>query len=170
MLEHDGHHLFTHRQFEAFLCRQPLCPVVGGGAVLRSRGREQGRDRKMILLRDTAQSMPLQHKGVDPSRRFAFYDQVHTTGMDIKQGPNAVAVLTLGKDMTFRDYAQGAYRMRGIGKGQTIVLFVIPEVQRLCVSETALGMGVAPSGLEQRRAALADAERRRSELEGISSW
>ena len=25
-------------------------------------------------------------------------------------------------------YAQGAYRMRGIGKGQTIHLYIIPEV------------------------------------------
>ena len=48
--------------------------------------------------------------------------QVHTTGMDIKQVLNAEAVLTLGKDMTFRDYAQGAFRMRGIGQGQHIEL------------------------------------------------
>jgi hypothetical protein len=33
--------------------------------------------------------------------------------------------------MTFRDFAQGAFRMRGIGKGQTIVLMIIPEVQSL---------------------------------------
>ena len=46
-------------------------------------------------------------------------DQIHTTGMDIKQAPNAKAVITVGKDTTFRDYAQGAYRMRGIGEGQT---------------------------------------------------
>ena len=32
--------------------------------------------------------------------------QVHTTGVDIKQAPEAAAVLTIGKDMTFRDYAQ----------------------------------------------------------------
>ena len=30
------------------------------------------------------------------------HDQVHTTGMDIKQTLDAVAVITLGKDMTFR--------------------------------------------------------------------
>eukprot|EP00961_Rhodomonas_salina_P267875 3619502-Rhodomonas_salina.2 len=49
-----------------------------------------------------------------------------------------------GKDMVFRDYgelllfshssptfAQGAYRMRGIGAGQRIHLFIIPEVQGL---------------------------------------
>ena len=46
--------------------------------------------------------------------------QVHTTGMDIKHTASAEAVLTLSKDMTFRDYAQGAFRMRGIGAGQRI--------------------------------------------------
>ena len=40
-------------------------------------------------------------------------------------------MLTLGKDLVFRDYAQAAYRMRGIGKGQTLVLFVPPEVRNL---------------------------------------
>lgn len=66
---------------------------------------------------------------------------------DINHTPTAKAVLTLGKDMTFRDYAQGiesfycicsvfndctgAFRMRGIAKGQTIQLFIIPEVKQL---------------------------------------
>ena len=31
-------------------------------------------------------------------------------------------MLTIWKDMTFRDYAQGAFRMRQIGMGQTLVL------------------------------------------------
>jgi hypothetical protein len=48
--------------------------------------------------------------------------------MDIHQCIDARAVITLGKDMTFRDYAQGAFRMRGIGQGQTLELFIIPEV------------------------------------------
>ena len=51
--------------------------------------------------------------------------------MDIKQALNAEAALTLGKDMTLRDYAQGAYRMRGIGKGQKLTLLLVPEVKRL---------------------------------------
>lgn len=51
--------------------------------------------------------------------------------MDIKQELSARAALTLGKDMTFRDYAQGSFRMRGIGKGQTITLVVLPEVKQL---------------------------------------
>ena len=85
-------------------------------------------DRQMILLRSGGPGVPLAQCGVSLDKRFTFYDQVHTTGMDIKQTPNAKAMLTIGKDMSFRDYAQGAFRMRGIGKGQTIELVVTPEV------------------------------------------
>eukprot|EP01012_Entosiphon_sulcatum_P024255 TRINITY_DN29428_c0_g1_i1.p1 TRINITY_DN29428_c0_g1~~TRINITY_DN29428_c0_g1_i1.p1 ORF type:complete len:4234 (+),score=586.19 TRINITY_DN29428_c0_g1_i1:35-12736(+) len=86
-------------------------------------------DRQMMLLRSSGRVVPLSQCGVSLWRRFTFYDQIHTTGMDIKQAPTAAAVVTIGKDMTFRDYAQGAFRMRGIGKGQTIHLYIIPEVQ-----------------------------------------
>jgi hypothetical protein len=77
--------------------------------------------------------------------RFTFFDQIHTTGIDIKQSPTARAVITIGKDMVFRDYAQGAYRMRGIGKGQCIHLYLVPEVislvsqtLQLCSAETGI--------------------------------
>jgi len=89
------------------------------------------KDRKMMLIRHGMNVVRLNQSGIPPQRRFSFYDQIHTTGMDIHQCIDARAALTLGKDMTFRDYAQGAFRMRGIGKGQTIELFVIPEVMRL---------------------------------------
>ena len=94
-------------------------------------------DRQMILVRSGMKVMTLVQSGIPKARRFTFYDQVHTTGMDIKQGASARAALTLGKDMTFRDYAQGAFRMRGIGQGQTLVLFVIPEVARLIQTQCA---------------------------------
>ena len=86
------------------------------------------------------------------------------------QGASACAILTLGKDLTFRDYAQGAYRMRGIGKGQTIVLFVIPEVARLCDTECAMGAGTTPDALSSRLASMPELERRRVELEGVAGW
>ena len=54
-----------------------------------------------------------------------------SSGQDLPHCVNACAVLTLSKDMTFRDYAQGAFRMRGIGKGQRIRLFIVPEVAAL---------------------------------------
>jgi hypothetical protein len=93
-------------------------------------------DRKVILVRDGLRVWPLAQCDINKTRRFAFYDQVHTTGMDIQHTLNARAVLTLGKDMTFRDYAQGAFRMRGIGKGQTIQLLLTPEVRQLIHQST----------------------------------
>jgi hypothetical protein len=40
-------------------------------------------DRKMVLTRDGMRVVPLNQCGIDVSKRFAFYDQVHTTGMGI---------------------------------------------------------------------------------------
>jgi hypothetical protein len=40
-------------------------------------------DRKMILVRDGLRAVPLTQCGIDVAKRFAFYDQVHTTGMGI---------------------------------------------------------------------------------------
>lgn len=57
--------------------------------------------RKMIVDR-TGVSVPLNRSGVSPELRFTFYDQIHTTGMDISQEINAKAIVTIGKDMTFR--------------------------------------------------------------------
>jgi Ca2+-binding EF-hand superfamily protein len=92
-------------------------------------------DAKQILVRAGGmQQMRLEDSGVALSNRFTYYDQAHTTGMDIKQTLSARAGVTLGKDMTFRDYAQGAYRMRGIGIGQTISLLVTPEIASLISS------------------------------------
>jgi Ca2+-binding EF-hand superfamily protein len=92
-------------------------------------------DKKCILMREGGRSVGLEQCGTSPESYFTFYDQVHTTGMDIKQAPTAHAIVTVGKDMTFRDYAQGCYRMRGIGQGQTIELYVIPEVNKRIDSE-----------------------------------
>ena len=77
-------------------------------------------DKKKVLVRATGRIVNQDQCGIPLTRRFAFYDQIHTTGMDIKHRVNARAAVTLGKDMVFRDYVQGAYRMRGIG------LFVAP--------------------------------------------
>ena len=60
-----------------------------------------------------------------------FQPALYTTGMDIRQAPAARAALTLGKDMTLRDYAQGAWRMRQIGRGQRLELVAVPEVSKL---------------------------------------
>ena len=90
-----------------------------------------GSDRKMILMRDSNTPQPLNQSGVPWDRRFSFYDQIHTTGMDIKQDLQATAAITIGKDMTLRDYAQGAWRMRGLGKGQTLHIYLVGAMLQL---------------------------------------
>ncbi|TYZ50886.1 hypothetical protein PybrP1_007186 [[Pythium] brassicae (nom. inval.)] len=122
---------FANQEVAAFLLAH-LPPAMEGVVYLDSD------DRQMILLRDHNAPLPLVQCGLHASKRFTFYDQVHTTGMDIKQCVNACAVVTLGKDMTFRDYAQGAFRMRGIETGQAIHLFLIPEVENRIRHEIAL--------------------------------
>ena len=80
-------------------------------------------------------------------------------------------MLTLSADLVFRDYAQAAYRMRGIGKGQRIALFVIPEVQKLLASEAAMGRGVSVDTRLAQLAQIPDAPSRiRTELEDVVGW
>lgn len=90
--------------------------------------------------------------------------------MDIKQALNAQAVITLGKDMTFRDYAQGAFRMRGIGVGQTLKVYMIPEVKKRIIGELAAANGATAE--EQKRIAQADAQAMSQQvsLTDICTW
>jgi hypothetical protein len=131
-------------------------------------------DRKMILLRAGMRVVELSQCGLLPHQRFSFYDQIHTTGMDIHQALNAKAVLTLGKDMTFRDYAQGAFRMRGIGKGQTVHLFIVPEVLR--IAEEQLMRAAEPcfeevAAVSRRlQPAFGEAEDARALLRAVCAW
>ena len=53
-------------------------------------------DKQQVLVRATGRVVPADQCGVPKERRFAFYDQIHTTGMDIKHVVNARAALTLG--------------------------------------------------------------------------
>jgi hypothetical protein len=98
-------------------------------------------DRQMVLMRKGLKVVKLADAGLAWNERFTFYDQVHTTGMDIKQAVDACAALTLGKDMVFRDYAQGSFRMRGIGKGQTIKLLIVPEIADRIDTQVSIGAG-----------------------------
>jgi hypothetical protein len=122
--------------------------------------------RKMILVRKTRRVLPLALSGISEEQRFAFYDDVHTTGMDIKHRSTALAAVTLGKDMSFRDYAQGTFRMRGIGQGQRIHLLIIPEVKKL-ISEHIKECGVSfRKGLQSSSAE----EAKVRQLDEVVAW
>lgn len=87
--------------------------------------------RHMVLMRGTSEGIQLDQCGIDPSERFTFFNQTNATGTDCPQVMDARAAVTLGKDMTLRELAQGSWRMRGLGVGQTLTVLVVPEVSRL---------------------------------------
>ena len=76
-------------------------------------------------------------------------------GTDVKHKLDAVAAVTLGKDMTLRDYTQGCWRMRGIAKGQKIVVLMVDEVKKLVTD--VMGVSKSPSTM-------------RDKLVGVVSW
>lgn len=90
-------------------------------------------DTAWILQRDRA---PVPYtadfdKEIDPAQRFTIYDQKRCTGANIAQDPEAEAFVTLNKTQTFRDLAQGVWRMRGIEKGQQVHLVVTDEIRTI---------------------------------------
>ena len=128
-------------------------------------------DRQMIIMRRGWEVIPLQRVAAMPmSKRFTFYDQVHTTGMDIKQAAAAQAAITLGKDMCLRDYAQGAWRMRGLGRGQTLKVIMIPEVVRLISHEVSKGGGTISSSRDADFASMTTEDAERRKLRDITAW
>lgn len=87
-------------------------------------------DQAMVMEPDennNFRSKPLAESGLKPEERFTYYDQAHSTGTDISQDLLAAATLTIGKDTTLRDFAQGAWRMRKLDKLQNISLILTPE-------------------------------------------
>ena len=58
------------------------------------------KDGKMILMKHGMSVVRLNQAGVPPDHRFSFYDQVHTSDMDIHQCIDGRAAVTLGKDVT----------------------------------------------------------------------
>ena len=105
----------------------------------------------MIYVKATGRVLKLSQCGIAVENRFAFYDQIHTTGMDIKHTLSARAAITIGKDMVFRDLAQGAYRMRGIAQGQTITMLIIPEVGLGAGVGVGVGVGLPSRCWSSRR-------------------
>lgn len=65
----------------------------------------------MVKMKGGGPAVPLEQVNISPHELFTFFDQSHTTGMDIKQAVDAKAACTLSKETTLRDHAQAAWRM-----------------------------------------------------------
>lgn len=60
-----------------------------------------------------------------------YCDQEHTTGTDTVQPNNGIAILIVNEHMTLTDLSQSIKRMRQVGKGQTVIIRMDKQLQKL---------------------------------------
>ncbi|MBS0654678.1 MAG: DUF3638 domain-containing protein, partial [Verrucomicrobia bacterium] len=84
--------------------------------------REMGDDGKFTTV-------PLSQSKLQPGERITIIPSKHETGTDIKQPPNAKAIVSIRKGMTLRDILQAFFRMRQILNAQTGDFLITKEVQ-----------------------------------------
>lgn len=84
-----------------------------------------------LVCKENQREIPLSQSKLSENQRVTFLDQVHTTGSDVKQHRQAVAVVTIGRNTLLRDLLQGVWRLRGIELSQTPIFWVCPSVADL---------------------------------------
>ena len=82
------------------------------------------------FLRDTCK--------LDAHERFTFYDEVHTRGVDIVQGDNSVALVTVRSGTGLSNLLQGILRMRKFFGGQEIIFLVTEEDEQSIKDELGI--------------------------------
>lgn len=65
-----------------------------------------------------------------PDEYFTIYDQKRTTGTDIKQADNTLAIATVSEKTTFRDLAQGCNRLRDLKGLHRIEYALMQDLQK----------------------------------------
>lgn len=74
----------------------------------------------IILGTSDPDEISLRLGGCPPDKRFTYYDQSHTVGVDIKQAPNARGLALVDERTQLSTFLQGVMRMRGLEAGQSI--------------------------------------------------
>jgi hypothetical protein len=75
-------------------------------------------------------SLPIEiAKETDLMKTITLYDDIHTTGTDIRQGKTAKAIVTIGENTFIRDLFQAVWRMRQLHRDQTVVFAVSNKIK-----------------------------------------
>jgi len=83
-----------------------------------------GNTKKVITMKDRN---PITYRAdMDRESLAAFWDLSHITGSDIPLGQFMKANMIVGKHVTLVSLMQGAWRLRGLAKGQ-VINFMVPE-------------------------------------------
>lgn len=75
-----------------------------------------------------------------PNEYFTYYDQRHTIGTDIKQDPQAKAIVTVDKLTLKKDLCQGVMRMRGFAGAQSVDIVVSPDTKRAMTMDETINI------------------------------
>jgi len=94
------------------------------------------KNEKTLLSGD--EKVPLANAAIKESDRITFLDQSHTTGSDIDQSQAAKGWVTIGRNMTLRDFLQAVWRLRGLGKGQVVQYLIDDEVKAIIIEKLGL--------------------------------
>ena len=77
---------------------------------------------ELYVLERSGEKKPFDACLISKEHRFTFYDHRHTTGSDIKQAPNARALVSVSEITLKADLYQSLWRMRGLKEKQKIVI------------------------------------------------
>jgi hypothetical protein len=85
-------------------------------------------ERGWTMLDRIGRSLDRGHAQLQPSDLFVILDEARCRGVDLKLHPDALGLLTLGPHMTKDKLMQAAGRLRGLDRGQRLVLTAAPDV------------------------------------------
>lgn len=85
----------------------------------------------MILERNKIEPIPIHESTLPLNERFVYYDQNHTTGANIIQHPQAKGIVFIGKTTFLRDIWQSVWRLRSLGRGQSVEFIISSEISQI---------------------------------------
>ena len=99
-----------------------------------------GDDGKTRVLDRQGREFMLAKSPLQPADEgvFTYLDDQHTRGTDLQFRREAVGAVTVSRKMTKDRLMQATMRMRSLGKGQTVVLFLNGEAHRQLIHDAAL--------------------------------
>ena len=99
-----------------------------------------GEDGKIWVLDRQGRQFLLAKSPLQPADQgvFTYLDDQHTLGTDLRFRREAVGAVTVSRKMTKDRLMQATMRMRSLGKGQTVVLFLNGEARRQVAQDAGL--------------------------------
>jgi len=85
----------------------------------------------IIIIGSTKKDDIQKATGCSPDNCFSYYDQVHTTGVDLPAGSQDRALVTASLDTTLRSLLQGVMRMRQFSEEQSVSVLMDTEVSHI---------------------------------------